>query len=186
MSRAWRRRGSVALAALAIGYLVMMVISGALPEQRQRVAFEAKGVMTQAPESIRRVDLQVKNETLRFERTDSGWHRLGSAPNGDRALPKGTASSLDLAVRFMHTADPVRTFEPQDLQQSSTADFGLESPAIVITLTDDQRPVLHARFGDLNADGFLQYMRVGGRGELFLMSRFVGAQWLAVAAGQVP
>ena len=41
----------------AIGYLVAMVITGALPQQRQRVQFEAKGVLQLAPERIARVEL---------------------------------------------------------------------------------------------------------------------------------
>jgi hypothetical protein len=40
-------------------------------------------------------------------------------------------------------------------------------------------PVLTARFGGHNPEGFLQYMRLDGDQRLYLMSRFIGAEFLA-------
>ena len=45
------------LAALAFLYLAAMVVSGAMPVQRQLVRFEAKGVLKRAPEEVTRVEL---------------------------------------------------------------------------------------------------------------------------------
>ena len=50
-------RTAVTVAA-ALGYLVAMVVAGALPEQRQLVKFEANGVMKLEPERITRVELR--------------------------------------------------------------------------------------------------------------------------------
>jgi hypothetical protein len=47
----------IALAAVALGYLAAMVLTGAQPVHRQRVAFEAKGVLATPPERIRRVEI---------------------------------------------------------------------------------------------------------------------------------
>ena len=41
--------------------------------------------------------------------------------------------------------------------------------------------MLAAHFGGRNPDDFLQYVTVDGRRELFLLSRFVGQEWDAVA-----
>jgi len=38
-------------------------------------------------------------------------------------------------------------------------------------------------FGAHNPDGFLQYMRIKGDPRVYLMSRFVGAEWLAALEG---
>ena len=38
-------------------------------------------------------------------------------------------------------------------------------------------PVLTARFGEFNPEGYLQYMRIDGNPRLYLMSRFVGGEW---------
>ena len=39
------------------------------------------------------------------------------------------------------------------------------------------------RFGALNPEGFLQYMRIDGDSKVYLMSRFIGAEWLAALEG---
>jgi len=39
--------------------------------------------------------------------------------------------------------------------------------------------VLTVRFGALNPEGFLQYMRIDGDPKVYLMSRFIGAEWTA-------
>jgi hypothetical protein len=47
--------------------------------------------------------------------------------------------------------------------------------------------VLAARFGARNPEDYLQYMRLEGGARLFLMSRFVGAEWdAAMTAAAVP
>ncbi len=36
-----------------------------------------------------------------------------------------------------------------------------------------------ARFGGTNPEGFLQYMRIEGDSRVYLMSRFIGAEWVS-------
>jgi hypothetical protein len=48
-------------------------------------------------------------------------------------------------------------------------------------------PVVGAEFGALNPQKVLQYMKLRGQGEVYLMSRFVGQEWeqaLQEAAGR--
>ena len=59
------------LAALALLYLAAMVVSGAMPVQRQLVRFEAKGVLKLSPDEVTRVELsrgtrRVTQEGYRF------------------------------------------------------------------------------------------------------------------------
>ena len=42
---------------------------------------------------------------------------------------------------------------------------------------------LTVRFGALNPEGFLQYMRIDGDPKVYLMSRFIGAEWTAALEG---
>ena len=42
---------------------------------------------------------------------------------------------------------------------------------------------LTVRFGALNPEGFLQYMRIDGDPKVYLMSRFIGAEWTAAFDG---
>ena len=91
------------------------------------------------------------------------------------------AEKLSLAVQFMHTAGPVRVMEPDEFRGTDLREFGLDRPVLSIALHAESARALRAQFGDPNPNEMLQYMMVDGRGELFLMSRFVGQEWLAVA-----
>ena len=55
----------------------------------------------------------------------------------------------------------------------------VEEPVVVATLSGPDGKVLSVRFGNLNPEGFLQYMRIDGDPKVYLMSRFIGAEWTA-------
>ena len=169
--------GVAALA--AIGYLVAMVVTGALPQQRQRVRFEAKGVMRVAPERIARVELARGSDRVVLVRGPGAtWTREGGG-----ALTAPLAEKLSLAVQYMHTAAPVRVLAAAELTGVDSHEFGLDRRALSIALHADPGPVIHVRFGSRNPDDMLQYMAIEGRLEIVLMSRFVGDEWRAVADG---
>jgi hypothetical protein len=86
----------------------------------------------------------------------------------------------------MHTANPVRVLKPKDISASGPAEFGLDRPRLSITLADASGVVLEADFGNNSGDGFLQYMRLGDRSDLYMMSDFVGKEWESVAKGAKP
>lgn len=162
------------LAAIAsLAYLVAMVVGGALPEQRNRVKFEARGVMASPPERIDRIEIERGPTRVALARTGAdGWSAAGRG-----ALSPQVAAGVSLAVQYMHTATPVRTMKAEELRGVAPAEFGLSPPALGVTLFAGPERVLQARFGARNAEDLLQYMTVEGRDELFLMSRFVGQQW---------
>lgn len=161
-------------AMLALGYLAAMVAIGAMPVQRQLVRFEAKGVLTLPPEAVRRVRLEADGRGVEVVRTgDNAWARAGGG-----ALPAGAAAQLDTAVKVMHRSGPVRVIEAAELAGVDTRPFGLDEPGLVIAvLADRPEPVLTARFGALNPEGFLHYMRIDGDPRVYLMSRFVSGEW---------
>ena len=165
------------LAALAsIGYLGAMVVGGALPELRTRVKFEAKGVMTMAPERIDRVEIERGTRRLVFLRTTSG----GWSPAGGEDLPAAAAAKLSLAVQYMHTAGPVRSMKSEEIRGIAPTEFGLAPPRLSVTLFAGGQRVLQAHFGARNAEDQLQYMTLSGTDDMYLMSRFVGQQWDAL------
>jgi hypothetical protein len=169
-----------ALAAVAaIGYLVVMVVTGALPQSRQRVQFEAKGVMALAPERVVRVDVvRGPDRAVLMRDASGGWMRQGGGP-----LDAPLAGKLALAVQYMHTAAPVRVLTPPELAGTDARAYGLDRPALAVGLYAAEGPVLGARFGARNPDDMLQYMAIDGRTDVVLMSRFVGEEWRAVADG---
>ncbi len=168
-----------AAASVALVYLVIMLVSGALPERTQLVRSEAHGVLPLAPESIMRATVVANATPAVFVRQANGWVREGNAATVDAAL----AEIIDRAVKFMHTANPVRELERKEIADASLAEFGLEHPRLQITLEDAHGVVLEADFGNDGADGLLQYMRLRDRDDLYLMSGFVGKEWQAVLDG---
>jgi|LNFM01.1.fsa_nt_gb hypothetical protein len=171
MRTAWR----AALALLATGYLVVMLVTGARPTREQFVAFEAAGVMTQTPEHVRGVELRDGARTWQIERRDDGWYL------DDAALASGVAGRLSLALKFLHTARPVRTLDAAD-SATADAEYGLAaaSPRVRVTLEDGESLALE--FGGVTPDGSLQYLRVQPPLRIHLMSNFVGEEWRAVVA----
>jgi hypothetical protein len=166
-------------AAVAFVFLVAMVISGALPEQRQLVKFEAKGVMKLEPDRISRVELHLGERMAVLLRTpDGNW-----AVQGGSALPAEMGKKLSLAVQFMNTAGPIRIIEAADLKGANPRDFGLDPPRLSLVLYQGAQTAIGARFGASNPDHTAQYMSVDGGQELILMSRFVGQEWESVADG---
>lgn len=179
VARTVNRALPVLAALAAIGYLVAMVVTGALPQSRQRVQFEAKGVMALAPERIVRVDLvRGPDRAVLMRDAGGGWTRQGGGP-----LDAPLAGKLMLAVQYMHTAAPVRVLTTTELAGAEARAFGLDRPALAVGLYAASGPVLSARFGGRNPDDMLQYVAIDGRTDVVLMSRFVGEEWRAVADG---
>ena len=172
---AWRSLISVASASIAVGYLVVMALTGAQPVQRQLVPFEAKGVLTTPPERIRRVEVSRGAERVAVVRV--GERTWATADGAE--LDGEAAKRISMAVQMMHTSAPVRVIGAEELQGIDPAGFELDAPRVVASLYEaEQVPLLTIRFGGRNPDGFLQYMRMDGDAGVYLMSRFVGEEWV--------
>jgi hypothetical protein len=161
------------LAALALLYLTAMVVSGAMPVQRQLVWFEAKGVLKLPPEEVTRVELSRGTGRVTLLRTgETEW----ATP--DRVNIGAAGLRVSKAVQIMHNSGPVREIEAAELSGRDPARFGLDPPRLSVKLYGGGgQPVLTARFGEFNPEGYLQYMRIDGDPRLYLMSRFVGGEW---------
>ena len=168
-----RRRFAPLLALLAVGLLGAMVLSGHLRESRQFVPFAAAGVMPEAPNEIDRVELRTSTGRWRFVRGPAGWR---TAPD-DRVLSAALATSLDESIKFMHVSAPVRVMERAEWSSIGLREFGLDPPDYTATLYRRGTPVLGAEFGASNPQKVLQYMKLGGRDQVYLMSRFIGEEW---------
>lgn len=177
------RRGLAAAIAAsgALAYLVAMVVVGALPEQKQLVKFEARGVMKLEPAQISRVELQQGADTVILKRGAGGWTKEDGT-----AVPAELAARISMGVQFMNTAGPLRIMDTPEIQGSNPREFGLDPPRVRFRLFQGEQPVLAARFGAHNIEDTAQYMSLEGQPELYLTSRFVGQEWEAVAAGVLP
>ena len=168
-----RRWVAPAVALGAVGLLVAMVASGHLRENQQLVRATAAGVMTERPAEIDRIELRRGTEHWSFVRAADSWRRAaGEAPVG-----ASLASHLNDSIKFMHVSAPVRVMERTEWTSSGLREFGLDPPGYTAALYRRDAPVVVADFGVANPQQVLQYMKLHGRDEVYLMSRFVGEEW---------
>jgi hypothetical protein len=163
-------------AALGLGFLAAMVVTGAQPVQRQLVKFEAKGVLRLEPEQVSRITLSRGDRSVTLIRSFPQDWRFADGT----VVSSAARARLDTALKMIHRSGPVREITPPELEGADTASFALEQPAIVAAFAGEgtSQP-LTARFGGHNPEGYLQYMRLDGDPRLYLMSRFIGAELLA-------
>ena len=180
MNRLTKRLVGSFAAVAALAYLIAMVVTGALPENRQIAEFKAAGVLEQAPESIHRVALSTKHGSFVFVRQDAGW----TSEAAGSALGVEASEALDRALTIMHNSKPVRMLALDEIGDSRPEEFGLAQPQLSVTLEDAKGVVLEAHFGASNTDGVLQFMSLKGGDRLYLMSDFVGQSWGKVASEQ--
>lgn len=177
MKPAARPLWALAAAAAALTYLVAMLVTGALPQNRQIIHFKAAGVLTQSPESVERIEIALAGKSAAFSRQAAGWAKADGAP-----VEPARAATLDRALKILYNSGPVRVLPPEEMVGSKPESFGFSSTGLSVKLSGAGVPFLQAEFGNKNTDGVLQYMRLKGRGELYLMSGFVGKAWEAAVA----
>ena len=173
-----RRAGPFALATLAIGFLIAMAMSGRVRESGQFVRFAPAGVLPDPPAAIDRVELGAASRSWVFRRSPGGWRTEADA----RPVPLALATHLDGALKFLHVSGPIRVLERAEWSEHGLGEFGLDPPAYFATLFRDGRPVLRVAFGSENPQRVLQYLRVDGREQVFVMSRSMGREWEDVLA----
>lgn len=161
------------IAGIALLYLGAMVVSGAMPVQRQLVRFEASGVLRAAPGQIVRVELSQGEQRLKLRRRgETEWSSEAGAGSAVLGNLVGTA------LRVLHNSGPVREIDAAEVAGTDPAAFGLSPPLLSVALYDaGGASVLAADFGTYNPEGYLQYMRLAGDARLYLMSRFVAGGW---------
>jgi hypothetical protein len=167
------------LAALAaVGYLVLMIWTGARPTA-ELVKFEEKGVMAEDPAAVATLEIAAGDRHATLQRRAGGWVKAGR----EAPLPPPLAASVEKAVKYLHTANPVRELGAAEVAGTDAREFGFEPPRATIVVKGAQGTLLTAELGARNTDGVLQYFRVAGRPQIYLVSGFVGEEWARVLQG---
>jgi len=168
-----RRLGGLVVAALAASFLVVMALSGRVRDSGQFVRFEAAGVLAEPPARIERVELSASSRRWAFRRAAGGWQL---EPDG-RPASASLATHLEDSLKFLHASAPIRILERAEWSEQGLREFGLDPPAYSAVLYRDARPVIGVAFGAENPQKMLQYVRVEGREQIFVMSRSMGREW---------
>jgi hypothetical protein len=167
-----------AAAALLVAFIAALAFTGK-PPGMDVGNFKSQGIVAASPSSIVRIELTQGKDRSVFHRLDpTSWAFDQSTA---ARLPDELASHLESALRFMHVSTAARTIDPAEYQGSTFADFGLDPPAYVVSLVAADHSTIVADFGTLNPSGTSQYVRLLGQPTLYLLSRYVGAEWQLTA-----
>ena len=160
-------------ALLAFAFLGAMALSGQIRDSGQFIRFVPAGVLRQAPAQVDRVELITGAARWTFTRAGGPW-RLESrvAP-----VPRSLATHLDDSIKFLHVSAPIRVMERTEWAEQGLREFGLDPPAYSVVLFQSGRRLLAADLGSPNPQKVLQYMRLEGGDEVYVMSRFIGQEW---------
>jgi hypothetical protein len=164
--------------AAAVCFLLLMAVAGRPPRLQSLVAFEAAGVMPEPPALVDRIELAAEGGHWTFTRR--GEREWAVSPSADPG-PFSLASHVEMSLRFMHVTAPVRVLARDEYTPEHLEEFGLEPPRYTVSLHRRGHPVLTTRFGRVSPQQVLQYARVDGRGEIYLLPTFVGQEWERVA-----
>ena len=137
------------------------------------VPFTSKGLVAIPPSDITRVEIRTGQDIVAFRRDTGGWTIDGVTGT----VPAELASHIDMGLRLAHVSEPAREIAAGELTPGSFAEFGLDPPASVVTLSTASGAVATVNFGVLNPVGTSQYVRLGGAPTVYLMARHVGAEW---------
>jgi Domain of unknown function (DUF4340) len=107
-----------------------------------------------------------------FVRAPSGGWLMNGVP-----VDAAIAGHLDTGLRFLNLSAPDRVLRPGDYADHRMADFGLAPPRVRITVIALDGVKTSIAFGDATPTQISQYGLIIGRSELYLLSRFVAAEW---------
>ena len=161
--------------AVALCWLVYLAVGGQSMQQGQFVAFEAAGLMAEPPEAVTRVTLASQEARRVLEPVPGGGWTVDARP-----ISAATAPRVALAVKFLHTARPLRELGKADQDPA----YGFADPgALRVEVERAGKPALVLVLGKPGSEATTQYVAEERRGRAWLMSRFVGEEWEAVWAG---
>ncbi len=152
----WRPLGLLAslLAVMALVYYGL--------EAREKKSSDAKQLFRIDEKEIDKLSLKNGQEQLVVEREGSGWRLV------EPVQAKANAMEISSALQALLTAKQERTI---DERPKSLAEYGLEQPAIQLTLTPKGgKPPVVLMLGEKNPSGFSVYAKWGDQPSVFLVA----------------
>ena len=111
----WRRLGAIAV---ALGYLVLMLLQGGWSTREQFVAFEAAGLLDEEPTAVQAIALRAADAALELRRDTAGW------AIADRVVADDRNAAIEEALRYLHAVRPIRRLAAHELEPATA--YGLD------------------------------------------------------------
>ena len=169
-------------AAAAIAYLLVMALandeSGLSGSHQHSKGVHAHGLFPVAAEGIDELELMSKQAVVHFSKDENGWQFA------ERITGMQTARQLDEFAKMLAAAEPVRTFQPEDLVTTGNQDYGFSESGARVKAVDSQGREVILSFGNATPDGGLRYVRKQGDPALYVMSGFLFEQFEQLMSAQ--
>lgn len=175
----------VLAAGIAIAYLLVMSNHGKLhhssTSEHTHLTTAVNGLLASMAMPPRDIEIEHRSMTWRLGNKNTHW------AYGTKVLSDAELKVLKDFLAMLRSSEPVRTFLPEDLLNSSHKDYGLEKPALKVTVFpgsgnksegEQKAESLPAilKFGNATPDGSLRYVGKEGDPNLYVMSGFVFQQ----------
>lgn len=168
------------LALLAILYLTVMAYGERLHNhddaQHHHNSSAGYGLLEFRTEAVKEIVVTHNGIAREFQRLADGWSENGAS------LASESSQIIDELVRMVKTAEPVRTFMPEDLVTASAKEYGINSNSSSIKLiTASASELPRLVFGNATVDGNLRYVAKSEDASLYVMSGFIYSQLAMVS-----
>jgi len=177
-SAAVKARGTKLLGFVAaltmVGVLAAISLTGSWPKGSSLERVTGNGLFP-ADSGVTTVEVSEGDNGIRFERATGGW------VTSDGQVPSAISDHIDTAVRFLHVSNPRRVLTPAEYDAAKLAEFGLDPPRMLVTLTVGSGQRTSVAFGEATPAQNSQYARLIGQPNVYLLSRYVGAEWRVAA-----
>jgi hypothetical protein len=172
-----RRKLTGAAAALAMVAVIGGIsLTGRWPRDTSLEQVTGKGILPLASTAIAKVEISGGDKEIAFEHRPSGaWVLRGEA------IPMPIAEHVEAAIRFLNVSNPRRIFKQGDYDARKIAEFGLDPPRMLVTLVRANGKAQSLTFGETTPAGNSQYVRIVGKPNVYLLSRYVGMEWQIAA-----
>lgn len=168
-------------ATAAAGLLAALAVTGGRPEPGLAPFVPAGLMLRIAAAELREVEIAgpggaLPGGALRFRRDGDLWRDGSGAP-----LAEDKARRLDAALKLLRDSAPERTLSAGELAGHAPAEYGLDPPALTVTVRPAGGPPFTVRLGGANALGLSRYAQVAGSPDIVLLPGYVARSWEELA-----
>ena len=163
------------VAVLGAGFIAVVALQGERPVGGM-IEYRARGFLAaQAAADLGEIEVEANGRRRSFKRGTGAWQEI----------PAELGRALDLGVKLLRETAPERNLAGDELAGArlggiSLADYGLNPPALSVTMRGPKLASFRIEFGGTNPLGQSRYVRIDGR-EIWLVPRHVAEAWEVVA-----
>lgn len=165
-------------AAVAFAFVVGLALQGQRPNAGL-TSFKPAGFLTAfAPDEAHEIQVAAGSEIWRFRR-ESEWRPV----DGPRLATTNLAARIDLALRLLRDAAPLRIMTADEVAQVPASEYALGPTSLRVRVRGSNGATFAIQFGGRNPLGSARYARVDGSSGVSMLPTYVAEAWEEVIGG---